>query len=58
MAAGYPFVDHNNWFSIHKLDNDVALDGLSTIQSGDTVYLKHVGSERGLYVHGFQAPVR
>ncbi|KJE93871.1 mannosyltransferase, variant [Capsaspora owczarzaki ATCC 30864] len=62
----YAHKDHNNWWVIRRATTSsgnetfAALPNPSqsvNVASGDFVFLTHVGSEKGLYMHGYAAPV-
>eukprot|EP00123_Amoebidium_parasiticum_P016069 comp23272_c0_seq1/m.38092 comp23272_c0_seq1/g.38092 ORF comp23272_c0_seq1/g.38092 comp23272_c0_seq1/m.38092 type:complete len:770 (-) comp23272_c0_seq1:533-2842(-) len=61
QITAYGFKDHNNWFSFTRSEGEQKGDQGNAddiyLRDGNIIYIGHVATERGLFVHGYPAPI-
>lgn len=58
QVTGYVFSDANNWFVLQPVNRSRELaGGVPPVTHDSSVFLRHFASDRGLYVHGYPAPI-
>eukprot|EP01137_Pigoraptor_chileana_P024283 Opistho-2@91975 len=56
QMTAYGFKDHNNWWLLRRPQNGQNSTDPS-IRTGAIVYIEHVATEKGVYMHGYPPPV-